>query len=117
MKNRPEENKRLLLLALEKHGGLINRACREVGLSRTSHHNWYHGDPEYKEAVDIIQEGYLDIAESELFKKIKEGDTKSIFFYLRYRGKKRGYSDNLDVTTNGEGLNKVTIEIIRNRNV
>lgn len=114
-KQQPEIWKKLLLTALEKHMGLVSPACREVGISRERHYHYYKTDDEYKAAVDDINEVVLDMVEGQLFKNIKRGSERSILFYMKYKGKKRGYTDNLDLTTNGESLNNVKIEIIRNK--
>ena len=31
---------------------------------------------------------------------------------MKYKARKRGYTDSIDITTNGENLNKIQIEII-----
>lgn len=48
-------------------------------------------DPEFKAAVEEVQEYTVDVAESELHKLIKAGETTAIIFYLKTKGKKRGY--------------------------
>jgi hypothetical protein len=48
-------------------------------------------DKTYKKQVDSILDIALDFAESQLFSNIKDRDTASILFYLKTKGKKRGY--------------------------
>lgn len=54
----------------------------------------------------------LDFAESELFKQIKEGNITGVIFFLKTKGKKRGYIERseFDHTTKGEKIN-VSINI------
>jgi len=100
LKNNPKKNKELLLKALERSLGLVTPACKEVGLDRTTFYNYYNNDPEFKAAVDDINEILTDFVENQLFKKIKDGDTQSILFFMRYKGKKRGYTDSINIDGN-----------------
>ena len=104
-KQQPEVYKTRLLEALEKSLGIVTPACKEVGISRDRFYTYYHDDPEFKKKVDDIQNIQLDFVENQMFRKIKEGSERSILFYMRYRGSKRGYTDNIDLTSGGEKLN------------
>lgn len=83
--------KRLMIEALEKSLGIVTVACREVGIARSTHYEWYSKDEDYKKGVDDVQDIALDFAEGELHKQIKEGEVSSTIFYLKTKGKKRGY--------------------------
>jgi hypothetical protein len=39
----------------------------------------------------------LDFAEASLFKQIKEGNTPATVFFLKCKGKSRGYSDKSEI--------------------
>ena len=108
-KQQPEKYKELLLVALEKHLGIVTSACKEVSISRDRFYTYYNTDEEFKKKVDSINDYTLDFAETQLLKKIKEGSERSILFYMRYRGKKRGYTDSIDLTTDGEKLNNIKV--------
>lgn len=109
MKQQPEVWKELLLQALQKHIGMVGSACREVGISRNQYHVYYRTDPDFKAKVDEIMEGQIDMVETELLKKIKSGSEKSIHFYLKYKARKRGYQENIDITTDGKALTDIQI--------
>lgn len=83
--------KLLMIKALEKNMGIITPACKAVGITRTTHYAWCKDDENYKAAVDDVMELQIDFAESNLLKKIKEGSTAETIFYLKCKGKKRGY--------------------------
>jgi len=83
-------NKKALLEALEKTLGVVTSACKMVGISRRAYYD-YLKDPEFKEQVDDISEVAIDFAESQLHKQIKEGNVSSTIFYLKTKGKNRGY--------------------------
>lgn len=109
MKKQPEVWKDLLLQALQKHIGMVGAACKEVGISRNQYHVYYRTDEEFKAKVDEIMEGQIDMVETELLKKIKSGSEKSIHFYLKYKARKRGYNEQLDITTNGKSINDISV--------
>jgi len=69
-------------------------------------------DEAYKEKVESVGDIALDFAESELFKQIKEGNITGVIFFLKTKGKKRGYIERseFDHTTKGEKIN-VSINI------
>ena len=108
-----EKNKERLLKALEKHLGIVSYACKEVGLSRNTFYDYCKTDEDFKATVDDINELAIDMAESQLYKKIVEGSEKSIHFYLRYRAKKRGYSDSVDITSGGDKIvSEINVNIV-----
>lgn len=111
-KQQPELYKKKLLEALEKSLGIVTPACKEVGISRNQFYVYYREDEEFKKAVDDINDITLDFVENQLLRKVKEGSERSIMFYMKYKARKRGYTDSIDITTNGENLNKIQIEII-----
>lgn len=102
-------NKKAMIDALEKTLGIVTTACRIVGIARSTHYEWYNSDPDYRAAVDSISDICLDVAESKLFKKINEDeDITAIIFYLKTKGKKRGYGyvDKYGLVMDGELLIK-----------
>lgn len=115
-KKDPEYHKQKLLEALERNYGIVTPACNEVGLTRQLFYQYCRTDDAFKAAVDEIQEYTLDFVENELMKKIKGGSEKSILFYMKYKARKRGYTDSVDITSNGEKVNNIQIEIIKKNN-
>lgn len=77
--------------ALEKSLGIVTTACRSCGISRNTHYTWMKDDEDYKKAVDSIADIALDFAESKLHGQIKNGDTTATIFFLKTKGKRRGY--------------------------
>jgi hypothetical protein len=93
--------KKTMLDALERTLGIVSTACEKAGVSRQTHYNWLKDDPEYKAAVDQIQESVIDFAESHLYKLIKEGNPAANIFYLKTKGKSRGYIERQEVEVSG----------------
>lgn len=90
MKGKEKEE---FLKELAKGYGIIATACEKVGISRTTFYRWCDADPEFKEKADEITETQVDFVESKLLQQINEGDTTAIIFYLKTKGKKRGYNE------------------------
>jgi len=87
-----------MLQALEKTMGVVSRACRQVGIDRKTHYNWLKADEHYKQTVEDIAEAAIDFAEGQLLLGIREGNTPMTIFYLKTKGKSRGYVERSEHT-------------------
>lgn len=83
--------KRAMVEALEKSLGVVTTACKIANVGRSTHYLWMNDDEEYKKAVIDVEDIAIDFAESKLHKQIEKGDTTATIFYLKTKGKKRGY--------------------------
>lgn len=63
--------KKRMLHALYMTHGTVHQACNLAGIRRSLHYTWMREDPDYKESVEFIQEGVLDMVESKMFERIK----------------------------------------------
>jgi hypothetical protein len=98
-----------MLEALEKSLGIVTTATKAAGISRETHYRWMKEDPEYKEKVDSIGDIALDFAESQLHKQIREGNSTATIFFLKTKGKNRGYIERQEVQQTTENLFNVRI--------
>ena len=89
--------KKAMIEALEKSLGVVTSACKAVGIDRSTHYAWIKEDIEYRKAVDELDNVSIDFAESQLFKQINEGNTSATIFYLKTKGKNRGYIEKYDI--------------------
>lgn len=89
--------KQKLLNALEECHGVITTACRKAGVSRSAYYKIWNADEKFREAVEEIQEGAIDFVESALFKQIQEGNITGQIFYLKTKGKNRGYVERQEI--------------------
>lgn len=96
-----QKDKDRLLESLKECSGIVTFACEKVGLSRQTFYRWCRDDLEFKERVDAINELQIDVAEASLLKKIQKGDTTAIIFYLKTKGKDRGYSERREISIPG----------------
>jgi len=99
--------KQAMLEALEASMGVVSTACQLVEISRRTHYDWLAKDEAYKKAVAEIENVALDFAESKLFKNIEKAKEASIFFYLKTKGKKRGYIERQEIKMDGSIESKV----------
>lgn len=105
MKKTPER-KKALIDALIKTLGIVTTACNSVNIHRKTFYEWYKEDEEFKKEVDDISNIAIDFVESQLFKRIKSGDTAAIIFFMKTKGKRRGYIEKqeFDHTTKGDKI-------------
>jgi len=110
--DKTEQHKKAMIEALEKSLGVVTTACKTVGIGRTTFYGWLQDDPEFAKEVDDIQNITLDFAESQLHKQIKDGNTTATIFYLKTKGKKRGYIERQEITGADGMPTNFQIEII-----
>jgi len=88
--------KEKLLIELTKSKGIVTTACNNSGVSRSSFYVWIAEDPEFKKEVDDITEQAIDYVEGKLYQLIENEDTAATLFYLKTKGRKRGYQEKVD---------------------
>jgi len=90
--------KNAMLEALKKSLGIVTKAVEMVGIDRQTHYNWLKDDPEYKKSVEALDDVVLDFAESKLHQSINNGSDTATIFFLKTKGKKRGYIEKSEIT-------------------
>lgn len=93
--NVTDERKNGFLEALERTGGIIAPACQNCGISRQTFYHWRDTDETFATRVQDIIEAQVDYVESQLMSRIAAGDTTATIFYLKTRGKNRGWTEKL----------------------
>ena len=104
-----------MLEALEKSLGIVTNALKISGTAKTTFYEWMKHDEDFAKDVNDVGNTALDFAESQLFKQIKNENHSSTQFYLKNKGRDRGYGDKLDITTGGDKINKIEIEIVKSK--
>lgn len=101
MDNRKEN----FLLALEQSLGVITTAAKKANIARTLIYQWIKEDADFAVKVKAVEELALDFVESQLFKQIQDNNTAATIFYLKTKGKNRGYTERTEISGNdGEPL-------------
>tara|TARA_R110000787_G_scaffold204451_12_gene314982 strand:- start:361 stop:762 length:402 start_codon:yes stop_codon:yes gene_type:complete len=102
---RTSVNKETLIKALEQNMGNITLACHFSGVARSTFYRYYDTDEKFKKQVEDIGEMAIDICEAELWKLIKDGNATAILFFLKTKGKRRGYVERQELTgTDGKAI-------------
>lgn len=96
-RTRTQERKRAVIEALQKSLGIVTTACINAGVSRVQFYEWKKTDADFAKAVDDIEDVTLDFVEGKLLQNVKDNDTQSILFYLKTKGKRRGYTERTEV--------------------
>ncbi len=99
--NKTEHIKKALIDSLEKSLGIVTTACKQVGIGRTTFYQYLKDDIDFANKVKEIENIALDFAESQLHKQIQNGNTPATIFYLKTKGKKRGYIERQEIQHDG----------------
>jgi hypothetical protein len=90
--------KAAMLKAMEKSLGVVTTAAKSIGITRETHYEWLRTDANYKAKIEALADVALDFAESMLHGQIMKGDTTATIFYLKTKGKQRGYVERQELT-------------------
>tara|TARA_R110000796_G_scaffold66805_1_gene153527 strand:- start:1570 stop:1926 length:357 start_codon:yes stop_codon:yes gene_type:complete len=105
--------KESLLAALEQSLGVVTVACKKADIPRSTYYKWLNEDEHFAKEVTDIENIALDFAESQLHTQIGGGNTSATIFYLKTKGKKRGYIERQEITGADGMPTNFQIEIIK----
>jgi hypothetical protein len=86
-----------MLEALRSTLGIVSPALIKANVSRFAYYDWLKSDEDFRKEVDQVAELALDFAESKLHKLIKDEIPSAVFFYLKTKGKGRGYIERQEI--------------------
>jgi hypothetical protein len=104
-----------MLQALRENNGVVLLALKKVGVHRNEHDDWLKNDPDYREVYNCIQEDQIDWVKTKMLERIdgaryevmtehgiqvlRDAPCKaSSIFYLKTKGKSRGYVERQEIT-------------------
>lgn len=90
--------KKVFVEKMKKTLGNITASSEAAEINRCTYYEWYEKDAHFRAAIDSIAESCIDFAESSLMQQIKDGNPTSTIFYLKTKGKKRGYIETQELT-------------------
>ena len=88
-----QEKKVQVLKIFEKKGANVSVTCEAANIGRRTFYYWRENDKDFDAACKDIEEALVDFAESMLIEKINGKDLTAIIFYLKTKGKDRGYEE------------------------
>ena len=91
-RHNPTRKKRMLE-ELASSLSIVSTASERAGIHRSTHYTWMKEDAEYRAAVETLEGFVIDFAESHLLHLIEQGNTAATIFFLKTRGKARGYTE------------------------
>jgi len=89
--------------AIRNAGGFITIAAKQLGISQPGLSRRIQKSEKLKEVLAETREQYLDLAESKLISAVKGGESWAICFYLKCKGKDRGYVERQQVDATVDG--------------
>ena len=104
------DTKRKMLNALEESLSIVTLAAQKAGIHRSTHYQWMQDDLEYKKQVEELNNVCLDFAESKLFDNMRKNKETSTIFFLKTRGKNRGYVERQEIDLGTD--NHFRVEIV-----
>lgn len=110
MSKKRQNTAKKIIAAIKESKGLLTLAARKAGISYITVWRYTQDFPSVKQAVEEAKETMTDFAEGKLFEKISKGDITAIIFYLKTKGKSRGYIERHEV--GGEGNQPITIKVV-----
>ena len=96
-KNIPIEK---IIQIYEKKGCNITATCTALGISRKTFYEWKEKKKKLAEGLEAADEAIIDFAESKLVEHINNDDVQALIFFLRTKGKKRGYVEKTESDVN-----------------
>lgn len=110
MANKTLHTKKALIVAMRESLGIVTTACQTVGVSRTTYYEYLRTDKNFKTSIDDIENIALDFVEGQLLKQIQENNPTSTIFYLKTKGKSRGYIEPQHIKVDITGTIMINID-------
>lgn len=106
---RTAKKKELFLAKYSASLGHIAEACVAGKIGRTTFYTWEKSDPAFKQAIEDIDESFVDLAENQVKQLLVKGDKEFVKWFLTHKGKHRGWVDQ----ATSEILGTVKVEVVK----
>jgi hypothetical protein len=96
--------------ALRAAAGIYSGAAAILRCSPTTVRNYVERYRSLQRVKEEVEETTLDLAESKLVKALQDGNLTAVIFYLKCKGKARGFTERTEVTgADGEPIAHVNM--------
>lgn len=102
-------NRKALTDALRELDGNMAAVARRFHCTRQHVRSLVIADPELETMVEELSESFKDEAENMLYKHIREGNVVACIFYLKTKGRDRGYSERIEFVPFAQQLIEVEL--------
>ena len=89
----------------------VSATANAIGICRKTVYQWQYDDPAFKERFDEALETQIDFVESKAMEQIDQGNTGMIIFFLKTRGKHRGYFEKHQEEVTAQVKTQPTIDL------
>ena len=86
-----QEKKVQVLKIFDKKLANVSQTCEAAKIGRRTFYYWRENDKDFDAACKDIEDALIDFTESKLLERINDSDLTAIIFYLKTKGKDRGY--------------------------
>lgn len=101
----------------KKSAGNLSLCAESLNIDRKTLDRWRKRYPELHNMMCDVEEGLIDLCETKLMQQINEGNLTAIIFFLKTKGKQRGYIEgqiiNANITTNKSMSQEEASEFIK----
>ncbi len=98
------------LAAIPQSGGMHTVIARRLGIDRHTVAKYLKDNPLLAQAVKDELEGALDSIEATVIKAALAGDMQAAIFYLKHKGKDRGFSERIETEIHTSRPIMVTVD-------
>lgn len=109
------KRKENVLKLLNESLGIITTACEAAGVPRKTFYQWMKEDDEFRDQVEDIKEVQCDFVEGKLLEQIEANVPSSTIFYLKTKGKNRGYVERFEVIDRTVNYTEEEVEQLRGK--
>lgn len=104
------------ILELLKEVPLVTYACQKLNIPKSTFYKWKEIDLKFKEdaegAINLGRSTVNDMAISQLMKKINEGETVAIIFWLKHNSHMFNQKITLEIENKNEGYTREELDVL-----
>lgn len=112
--NRTKEAKKRMLKALSSSLGIVTTALKAAEVGRVTYYRWLKEDEEFANQVKEVESIEHDFIRSKYYECIKD-KVPSVVIHAAKTQLGLNERQLIDVTTQGEKINKIEIEIVKSK--